>query len=156
MSDNLNTKFPEFIVKFPNVDVPDAYKVKGFSGFMPAESFTKAGHHSVGDIARSDGMLPVQQPTPVFITLNEKLRARVAKICGRGLLEDKKIKCIQLARKSEAKHTESFEMELEGVTLERTDAGVMVLYQRYTDVSHNGDEAPDEGGYDFLEQKFLD
>ena len=157
MADNLNTEFPTHIVKFPDIDVPDGYKVASFSGYMPARTFTRAGHHSTGQmIKRSDGMLPIQEPDPVYITLNEKLLARLSKICGVGLLKDKKIKCIELARNDDDEHTESFEMELEGVSLERQGEGVMVLYQKYTDKSYNGDEAPDEGGYDFLKQKKLD
>lgn len=157
MADNLNTAFPTFIVKFPDVDVPTGYNVASFSGYMPAQKFTRAGHHSSDKmIQRSDGMLPIQEPDPVYITLNEKLMARVSKLCGIGLLKGKKIQCIELARKDANEHTESFEMELEGVTLERQGQGVSVLYQKYTDKSYNGDLAPDEGGYDFLLQKKLD
>jgi hypothetical protein len=154
--DNLNTEFPDYIVKFPDVTVPKGYRVDSYVGYVPVKGFTKAGHHSRGETVRSDGMLPVQWPDPVVISLTPKLMARVNAICGKGLLKGEKIHCIHLARNDSDEHTESFEMELVGVSLEKQGDSVVVLYQKYTDKSHNGDDPPDEGGYDFLKQKKLD
>lgn len=157
MAGNVNTKFPTHIAKFPDITPPAGYEVAGFPGFVPVEGFTHAGHHSSGQmIKRTDGMLPVQEPDPVGITLDQKMVARVNKIAGQGLLKDKKIECIELARSGDSKHTESFKQVLEGVSIERSGDMVVVLYQRYTDTSYGDDSSPpEEGGYDFLEQKKL-
>jgi hypothetical protein len=156
MADNTNTKFPTHIVKFDDVKVPDSHKVEDYSNYMPVVSFNRAGHTDSGEFIKlTNGKQPVQQCTPVVITLYPELALRLNVLAGAGMKEDKKIKCIELARMNKNKHTESYEMELEGVKVTRHGETVVVEYQKYTEKSYNGDEA-DVGGFNFLKQEVVD
>lgn len=153
---NMNTKFPTHIVKFDSVKVPDSHKVDDFPNYMPVVTFNRAGHTDSGEyIILTNGKQPVQQCTEVMITLYPELALRLNVLAGTGMQEDKKIKCIELARNDKNKHTESYEMELEGVKVTRHGETVVVTYQKYTEKSYNGDDT-DVGGFDFIKQKVID
>src|SRR6188768_3563640 len=97
-TDALYISAPEYIVKFPEITVPDSHKVEDFSGFVPVQTFTEAGRVDRGILgALSDGNQPLQDCVPITIWTDEVIRGLLIKLVGKGYLK-KKLELVRLAR----------------------------------------------------------
>jgi hypothetical protein len=157
MADTLYLTAPEYIVKFPEIDVPGTHKVEDFSGYVPVMSFSEADRQNKGGVGSyTDGNQAQQECVPVMIQTDPIIRGLLIKLIGKGFL-DKEIKMIQLGRDDDSGQTERYEAELEGIWLESLGpSGLMVRYQKYESSRYRKDDSTIKAKFDFIKQKAED